>query len=179
MNNYISWCQRYFINLHKSFFILRYFNYIYFCDTEKEQSEWINVYFCKSVVSDGMTIFSPVSSARYRRSSVSINPSCPSQVSMFNSDDAFTVLLQSVICWPSSIISFLLLLQLVPLSPFSLTGDRLDQKRQVRTERVQTRPPQRSSSLVSLWGTSVMFSQSVQSESRSGVWFDRADSRRG
>ncbi|XP_058483759.1 P2R1A-PPP2R2A-interacting phosphatase regulator 1 isoform X2 [Solea solea] len=49
-------------------------------------------------VSDGMTIFSPVSSARYRRSSVSINPSCPSQ--------------------------------LVPLSPFSLTGDRLDQKRQ-------------------------------------------------
>ncbi|TDH05398.1 hypothetical protein EPR50_G00142540 [Perca flavescens] len=30
-------------------------------------------------VSDGMTIFSPVSSARYRRSSVSINPSCPSQ----------------------------------------------------------------------------------------------------
>lgn len=49
-------------------------------------------------VSDGMTVFSPVSSARYRRSSVSINPSCPSQ--------------------------------LVPLSPFSLTGDRLDQKRQ-------------------------------------------------
>ncbi|XP_026213399.1 protein FAM122A [Anabas testudineus] len=49
-------------------------------------------------VSDGMTVFSPVSSARYRRSSVSINPSCPSQV--------------------------------VPLSPFSLTGDRLDQKRQ-------------------------------------------------
>ncbi|KAG8008392.1 hypothetical protein GBF38_019537, partial [Nibea albiflora] len=45
-----------------------------------------------------MTVFSPVSSARYRRSSVSINPSCPSQ--------------------------------LVPLSPFSLTGDRLDQKRQ-------------------------------------------------
>ncbi len=33
---------------------------------------------------------------------------------------------------------FLLLLQLVPLSPFSLTGDRLDQKRQVRTDRVQT-----------------------------------------
>ncbi|XP_075957341.1 PABIR family member 2 isoform X2 [Anarhichas minor] len=30
-------------------------------------------------VSDGMTVFSPVSSARYRRSSVSINPSCPSQ----------------------------------------------------------------------------------------------------
>ncbi|XP_068601085.1 P2R1A-PPP2R2A-interacting phosphatase regulator 1 [Brachionichthys hirsutus] len=49
-------------------------------------------------VSDGMTVFSPASSARYRRSSVSINPSCPSQ--------------------------------LVSLSPFSLTGDRLDQKRQ-------------------------------------------------
>ncbi|KAI3373336.1 hypothetical protein L3Q82_006639 [Scortum barcoo] len=49
-------------------------------------------------VSDGMAVFSPVSSARYRRSSVSINPSGP--------------------------------LQLVPLSPFSLTGDRLDQKRQ-------------------------------------------------
>ncbi|XP_072230783.1 P2R1A-PPP2R2A-interacting phosphatase regulator 1 isoform X1 [Leuresthes tenuis] len=46
-------------------------------------------------VSDGMTIFSPVTSARYRRSSVSINPS-----------------------------------QLVPLSPFSLSGDRPDQKRQ-------------------------------------------------
>ncbi|XP_047463604.1 P2R1A-PPP2R2A-interacting phosphatase regulator 1 [Mugil cephalus] len=48
-------------------------------------------------VSDGMTVFGPVSSARYRRSSVSINPSCPSQ--------------------------------LVPLSPFCLSGDRLDQKR--------------------------------------------------
>ncbi|KAM4546983.1 P2R1A-PPP2R2A-interacting phosphatase regulator 1 isoform 2-T2 [Fundulus diaphanus] len=45
-------------------------------------------------VSDGMTVFSPVSSARYRRSSVSINPS-----------------------------------QVVPLSPFSLSGDRLDHKR--------------------------------------------------
>nr|XP_019965879.1 PREDICTED: uncharacterized protein LOC109644852 isoform X2 [Paralichthys olivaceus] len=45
-----------------------------------------------------MTVFSPVSSARYRRSSVSINPSCPSQ--------------------------------LIPLSPFSLSGDRPDQKRQ-------------------------------------------------
>ncbi|XP_053297250.1 P2R1A-PPP2R2A-interacting phosphatase regulator 1 isoform X2 [Pleuronectes platessa] len=49
-------------------------------------------------VSDGMTVFSPMSSARYRRSSVSINPSCPSQ--------------------------------LIPLSPFSQSGDRLDQKRQ-------------------------------------------------
>ncbi|XP_060942446.1 P2R1A-PPP2R2A-interacting phosphatase regulator 1 isoform X2 [Limanda limanda] len=49
-------------------------------------------------VSDGTTVFSPVSSARYRRSSVSINPSCPSQ--------------------------------LIPLSPFSLSGDRPDQKRQ-------------------------------------------------
>lgn len=49
-------------------------------------------------VSDGMMIFSPVTSARYRRSSVSINPSCPPQ--------------------------------LVPLSPFSATADRLDLKRQ-------------------------------------------------
>lgn len=47
-------------------------------------------------VSDGMTVFGPVSSARYRRSSVSINPS-----------------------------------QTVPLSPFSLSGDRLDHKRPV------------------------------------------------
>lgn len=30
-------------------------------------------------VGDGMTVFSPTSSARYRRSSVSINPSCPSR----------------------------------------------------------------------------------------------------
>ncbi|XP_013856010.1 protein FAM122A [Austrofundulus limnaeus] len=45
-------------------------------------------------VSDGMTIFSPVPSARFRRSSVSINP-----------------------C------------QHVPLSPFSLSGDRSDLKR--------------------------------------------------
>ncbi|XP_029957342.1 protein FAM122A isoform X1 [Salarias fasciatus] len=50
-------------------------------------------------VSDGMAVFTPVSSARYRRSSVSINPSGPSQ-------------------------------QLVSLSPFSLTADRLEQKKQ-------------------------------------------------
>ncbi|KAM9846275.1 uncharacterized protein ACBR49_009583 [Aulostomus maculatus] len=31
-------------------------------------------------LSDGMTVFSPAVSARYRRSSVSINPSCPSQL---------------------------------------------------------------------------------------------------
>ncbi|XP_062393290.1 P2R1A-PPP2R2A-interacting phosphatase regulator 1 [Sardina pilchardus] len=31
-------------------------------------------------VSDGMTVFSPTSSARYRRSSVSVNPSCPPRV---------------------------------------------------------------------------------------------------
>lgn len=47
-------------------------------------------------VSDGMAVFSPVSSARYRRSSVSINPSCPSQ--------------------------------LLPVSPFSLTGDHKKQE---------------------------------------------------
>lgn len=38
-----------------------------------------------------MTVFSPVSSARYRRSSVSINPSCPSQVGVIISGDIFTV----------------------------------------------------------------------------------------
>ncbi len=55
-------------------------------------------------LSDGMTVFSPVSSARYRRSSVSINPSCPSQVSMFHNDDTFTVqfILMSA-CWFSPI----------------------------------------------------------------------------
>ncbi|XP_024122172.1 protein FAM122A isoform X1 [Oryzias melastigma] len=46
-------------------------------------------------VSDGMTVFSPVPLARFRRSSVSINPS-----------------------------------QTVPLSPFSLSGDRPDLKKQ-------------------------------------------------
>ncbi|KAM9499390.1 P2R1A-PPP2R2A-interacting phosphatase regulator 1-like [Salvelinus alpinus] len=50
-------------------------------------------------VSDGMTVFSPTSSARYRRSSVSVNPSCPYRA--------------------------------VPLSPFSLGGERPDHKRQV------------------------------------------------
>lgn len=44
-----------------------------------------------SSLSDGMTVFSPVSSARYRRSSVSINPSCPSQVGVIISGDIFTV----------------------------------------------------------------------------------------
>ncbi|XP_041750653.1 P2R1A-PPP2R2A-interacting phosphatase regulator 1 [Coregonus clupeaformis] len=49
-------------------------------------------------VSDGMTVFSPTSSARYRRSSVSVNPSCPYRA--------------------------------IPLSPFSLGGERPDHKRQ-------------------------------------------------
>nr|XP_046159868.1 P2R1A-PPP2R2A-interacting phosphatase regulator 1-like [Oncorhynchus gorbuscha] len=49
-------------------------------------------------VSDGMTVFSPTISPRYRRSSVSVNPSCPSLA--------------------------------VPLSPFSLGGERPDHKRQ-------------------------------------------------
>ncbi|XP_056140899.1 P2R1A-PPP2R2A-interacting phosphatase regulator 1 isoform X3 [Lampris incognitus] len=51
-----------------------------------------------SVSSDGMTVFSPMNTARYRRSSVSVNPSCPSRV--------------------------------VPLSPFSLSNERIDPKRQ-------------------------------------------------
>ncbi|CAL8276938.1 unnamed protein product [Arctogadus glacialis] len=51
-----------------------------------------------SVSSDGMTVFGPVSSARYRRSSVSVNPSCPSRQ--------------------------------IPMSPFSLTNDRLEHKTQ-------------------------------------------------
>lgn len=49
-------------------------------------------FFCLSIVSDGMMIFSPVTSARYRRSSVSINPSCPPQVSLSTRCDAFTAL---------------------------------------------------------------------------------------
>lgn len=76
-----------------------------------------------------MTVFSPVSSARYRRSSVSINPSCPSQVGVII---MMIYLLSVSVSHPSFLL--LLLLQLVPLSPFSLTGDRHDHKRQVRTE---------------------------------------------
>ncbi|TRZ03492.1 hypothetical protein DNTS_000507 [Danionella cerebrum] len=48
--------------------------------------------------SDGMTVFSSNSSARYRRSSMSINPSCPSRTH--------------------------------PLSPFSLSCERSEHKRQ-------------------------------------------------
>ncbi|KAJ8266218.1 hypothetical protein GJAV_G00127860 [Gymnothorax javanicus] len=48
-------------------------------------------------VSDAMTVFSPTSSARFRRSSVSVNHSCPGRA--------------------------------LPLSPFSLASERLDQKR--------------------------------------------------
>ncbi|KAL7847186.1 hypothetical protein SRHO_G00221660 [Serrasalmus rhombeus] len=50
-------------------------------------------------VSDGMTVFSSNSSARYRRSSVSVNPSFPSRT--------------------------------LPLSPFSLSGERPDHRRQM------------------------------------------------
>ncbi|KAJ7996051.1 hypothetical protein DPEC_G00233070 [Dallia pectoralis] len=49
-------------------------------------------------VSDGMAVFSPTNSARYRRSSVSVNLSSPSRA--------------------------------VPLSPFSLGGERQDHKKQ-------------------------------------------------
>lgn len=79
-----------------------------------------------------MMIFSPVTSARYRRSSVSINPSCPPQVSVSARCDAFTALrhpgLDQALDFFSSSIP-----QLVPLSPFSATADRLDLKRQVGT----------------------------------------------
>ncbi|XP_022077906.1 P2R1A-PPP2R2A-interacting phosphatase regulator 1 [Acanthochromis polyacanthus] len=90
-------------------------------------------------VSDGMTVFSPVSSARYRRSSVSINPSCPSQ--------------------------------LVPLSPFSLTGDRLDQKRQEENMETTLR-----GSLQRLSPSSLIPVPPVQWHDHTSVWFPSQDS---
>ncbi|XP_022600428.1 protein FAM122A-like [Seriola dumerili] len=91
-------------------------------------------------VSDGMTVFSPVSSARYRRSSVSINPSCPSQ--------------------------------LVPLSPFSLTGDRLDQKRQEENMEMTLR-----GSLQRLSASSLIPVPPVsQWHDHTSVWFQSQDS---
>ncbi|XP_068587817.1 P2R1A-PPP2R2A-interacting phosphatase regulator 1 isoform X1 [Cebidichthys violaceus] len=90
-------------------------------------------------VSDGMTVFSPVSSARYRRSSVSINPSCPSQ--------------------------------LVPLSPFSLTGDRPDHKRQEENMMTLRGSLQRlsASSLIPVPPVS-------QWHNHASVWFQSQDS---
>ncbi|GAA6226168.1 protein FAM122A-like isoform X1 [Lates japonicus] len=91
-------------------------------------------------VSDAMTVFSPVSSARYRRSSVSINPSCPSQ--------------------------------LVPLSPFSLTGDRLDQKRQEENMEMTLR-----GSLQRLSASSLIPVPPVsQWHDHASVWFQSQDS---
>ncbi|XP_029374781.1 protein FAM122A [Echeneis naucrates] len=88
-------------------------------------------------VSDGMTVFSPVSSARYRRSSVSINPSCPSQ--------------------------------LVPLSPFSLTGDH---KRQEENMEMTLR-----GSLQRLSGSSLVPVPPVaQWTDQTSVWFQSQDS---
>lgn len=80
------------------------------------------LFFYKSFVhvslSDGMTVFSPVSSARYRRSSVSINPSCPSQVSVFNIDDEVPLWFRlSLTCWRSSIVC----VSSPPAAPPSLT----------------------------------------------------------
>ncbi|KAF3840536.1 hypothetical protein F7725_006398, partial [Dissostichus mawsoni] len=57
--------------------------------------------------SDGMTVFSPVSSARYRRSSVSINPSsqlsvcwsCSSSLSLVLSDRRQTRPQEAVLPW--------------------------------------------------------------------------------
>ncbi|XP_078122496.1 uncharacterized protein LOC144527988 isoform X1 [Sander vitreus] len=84
-----------------------------------------------------MTVFSPVSSARYRRSSVSINPSCPSQ--------------------------------LVPLSPFSLTGDRLDHKRQEENMEMNLRGRLSASSLIPAPPVS-------QWHNHASVWFQSQDS---
>nr|XP_046267300.1 P2R1A-PPP2R2A-interacting phosphatase regulator 1 isoform X2 [Scatophagus argus] len=91
-------------------------------------------------VSDGMTVFSPMCSARYRRSSVSINPSCPSQ--------------------------------LVPLSPFSLTPDRLDQKRQEENMEMMLR-----GSLQKLSASSLIPVPPVsQWHDHTSVWFQSQDS---
>ncbi|XP_034539399.1 protein FAM122A [Notolabrus celidotus] len=91
-------------------------------------------------VSDGMTVFSPVTSARYRRSSVSINPSCPSQ--------------------------------LVPLSPFSLTGDRLDQKRQEENMEMTLRGSLQRISASSL----IPVPPVSQWHDHASVWFPSQDS---
>ncbi|XP_069001782.1 P2R1A-PPP2R2A-interacting phosphatase regulator 1 isoform X1 [Embiotoca jacksoni] len=89
-------------------------------------------------LSDGMTVFSPVSSARYRRSSVSINPSCPSQL----------------------------------VSPFSLTGDRLDHKRQEENMEMALR-----GSLQRLSPSSLMPVPPVsQWHDRTPAWFPSQDS---
>ncbi|XP_033935643.1 P2R1A-PPP2R2A-interacting phosphatase regulator 1 isoform X1 [Pseudochaenichthys georgianus] len=88
-------------------------------------------------VSDGMTVFSPVSSARYRRSSVSINPSS----------------------------------QLVPLSPFSLTGDRLDLKRQEENMEAALRGSLQRRSASSLIPAPVS-----QWHDHASVWFQSQDS---
>ncbi|XP_068437051.1 P2R1A-PPP2R2A-interacting phosphatase regulator 1 [Clinocottus analis] len=88
-------------------------------------------------VSDGMTVFSPVSSARYRRSSVSINPSCPSQ--------------------------------LVPVSPFSLTGDRPDKKQEENMEMTLRGGLQRRSA-------SSLIPVPPVSQWHNHVWFPQQDS---
>ncbi|XP_061596398.1 P2R1A-PPP2R2A-interacting phosphatase regulator 1 isoform X1 [Cololabis saira] len=88
-------------------------------------------------VSDGMTVFSPVSSSRYRRSSVSINPS-----------------------------------QLVPLSPFSLSGERPDQKRQEENMEMMLR-----GSLQRLSPSSLIPAPPVsQWHDHTPVWFPSQDS---
>uniref|UniRef100_G3NB13 Secreted protein n=1 Tax=Gasterosteus aculeatus TaxID=69293 RepID=G3NB13_GASAC len=88
----------------------------------------LNVLFfvCLSL-SDGMAMFSPVSLARYRRSSVSINPSGPSQVTVCLWSNDKNDRGRSVVWLTVPHRS----LQLVPLSPFSATAERPDHKRQV------------------------------------------------
>ncbi|PWA24653.1 hypothetical protein CCH79_00016186 [Gambusia affinis] len=111
-------------------------------------------------VSDGMTVFSPVSSARYRRSSVSINPS---QVGNHGNTSEQS----GQKAWTSTGPKGLEQGWVVPLSPFSLSGDRLDHKRPGLTAALLLPPS--ASSLVpaspgGLW------------EDHASTWFPSQDS---
>ncbi|KAM9728704.1 P2R1A-PPP2R2A-interacting phosphatase regulator 1 [Menidia menidia] len=88
-------------------------------------------------VSDGMAVFSPVASARYRRSSVSINPS-----------------------------------QLPPASPFSLSGDRPDAKRQEENMEMMLRGNSQRLSPSSL----IPVPPAGQWHDHAAVWFPAQDS---
>ncbi|XP_037543685.1 protein FAM122A [Nematolebias whitei] len=88
-------------------------------------------------VSDGMSVFSPVPSARFRRSSVSINPS-----------------------------------QRVPLSPFSLSGDRSDLKRPEENVEMMLRESLQRASPSSL----VPVPPVSQWAEHTSVWFPSQDS---
>ncbi|XP_078786652.1 P2R1A-PPP2R2A-interacting phosphatase regulator 1 isoform X2 [Oryzias latipes] len=88
-------------------------------------------------VSDGMTVFSPVSLARFRRSSVSINPS-----------------------------------KTLPLSPFSVSGDRPDLKKQEENMEMMIRDGLRRRSPSSL----VPVSAASQWHEHTSTWFTPQDS---